>query len=78
MGQPPEACKQEARDIGSSSDARTAIQALRPGQRIEVVGIGFFDFIHNQRCRAANGIELHPVLSVRASRSADVRSILSA
>jgi hypothetical protein len=32
------------------------------GGRVVVEGVGFFDFIHNQRGRARNGIELHPVL----------------
>jgi len=32
---------------------------------IEVVGIGFFDRLHGQRGMAPNGIEIHPVLSMR-------------
>jgi hypothetical protein len=31
---------------------------------IEIVGIGFFDYLHGQRGMAPNGFELHPVLSV--------------
>jgi hypothetical protein len=33
-------------------------------QLIEVEGVGFFDFLHNQTGVARNGIELHPVLKV--------------
>lgn len=33
--------------------------------KIEVVGVGFFDFIHGQTGVAKNGFELHPVLSWR-------------
>ncbi len=36
-----------------------------PGQIIEITGIGFFDRIHNQKGRAANGFELHPVLIIK-------------
>lgn len=32
---------------------------------VTVTGVGFFDFIHGQTGVAPNGIELHPVLSVR-------------
>lgn len=31
---------------------------------VRVVGVGFFDFPHNQRGVAPNGIELHPVLDI--------------
>lgn len=31
---------------------------------VQVVGIGFFDFIHGQTGVAPNGVELHPVLSI--------------
>lgn len=31
---------------------------------VRIVGVGFFDFIHNQRGVAPNGIELHPVLDI--------------
>jgi hypothetical protein len=32
---------------------------------VEVIGVGFFDFIHTQRGISRNGFELHPVLSLR-------------
>jgi hypothetical protein len=31
---------------------------------VEVTGVGFFDFEHNQSYRAPNNLELHPVLSL--------------
>jgi hypothetical protein len=39
----------------------------RAGKRglVEVVGVGFFDFIHTQRGISRNGFELHPVLGLR-------------
>jgi hypothetical protein len=36
------------------------------GMLVVLEGVGFFDFIHGQRGVAPNGIELHPVLRVRA------------
>lgn len=36
---------------------------------IQLVGIGFFDYIHGQTGVAPNGIEIHPVLSVHVSPS---------
>lgn len=35
------------------------------GSIVDIDGVGFFDVIHGQRGRARNGIELHPVLSLR-------------
>ncbi|MBS1903222.1 MAG: hypothetical protein JSS75_05930 [Bacteroidetes bacterium] len=32
---------------------------------VTVTGVRFFDFIHNQRGVADNGVEIHPVLSIR-------------
>lgn len=46
------------------SAARDSLRRI-PRRGVAVVeGVGFFDFIHNQRGRARNGIELHPVLSI--------------
>ena len=42
--------------------ARDALRRVPRGGRVVVEGVGFFDFIHNQRGRARNGFELHPVL----------------
>src|SRR5205085_6830110 len=37
----------------------------RPRIRVHVVGVGFWDYRHGQSGVANNGIELHPVLSMR-------------
>jgi hypothetical protein len=38
-----------------------------PPVLVEVIGVGFFDRMHNQRGRALpSGIELHPVISFKA------------
>jgi hypothetical protein len=44
---------------------RTIVRTTPLGSEIELVGVGFFDFIHDQSGGARNGIELHPVLRVR-------------
>jgi hypothetical protein len=53
---------------GHEEDYRTAralaLSAPHDGV-IELVGVGFFDFLHDQRGHARNGIELHPVFRVR-------------
>ena len=33
--------------------------------RVEITGVGFFDFLHGQTGVAPNGIELHPVLAIK-------------
>src|SRR5262249_40221285 len=53
--------------------ARLVVLPLRPNAVIELVGVAFFDFLHDKRFdflhdkrgEAKNGIELHPVLGVR-------------
>ena len=45
---------------------RQALRGIRKGARVEVTGVGFFDFLHNQRGGAGNGVELHPVLGISA------------
>jgi hypothetical protein len=37
----------------------------KPGDLIEITGVGFFDFEHGQSGVAPNEIELHPVLDIR-------------
>lgn len=44
--------------------ARQAVLAMTAGAVVEVTGVGFFDFMHEQRGIAPNGIELHPVLDI--------------
>jgi hypothetical protein len=48
--------------------ARKTISSIPPNTVIEIIGVGFFDFIHEQRGAAKNGIELHPVLFLHASK----------
>jgi hypothetical protein len=50
--------------------ARRQVRHIAPGSLIEVTGLAFFDYMHDQTGAAPNGIELHPVLSVRAIQSA--------
>jgi hypothetical protein len=53
--------------VRRSFDARFHPTATwqRPRLRVRVVGVGFFDYRHGQSGVANNGIELHPVLSMR-------------
>ncbi len=43
----------------------TRFKTLQHARRVEVTGVGLFDFFHNQRGVAKNCIELHPVLDVQ-------------
>jgi hypothetical protein len=45
--------------------ARALVLRISRGSVIELIGVGFFDFLHDTRGAAKNGFELHPVLSVR-------------
>ncbi|MDZ4675854.1 MAG: hypothetical protein SGI84_15540, partial [Gemmatimonadota bacterium] len=47
------------------ASARRFVLAAPRGALLEFEGVGFFDFIHNQRGRGPNGFEIHPVLRVR-------------
>lgn len=42
----------------------TSIVLVDPPRRVEVTGVGFFDFDHKQSGLAPNCIELHPVLQI--------------
>jgi hypothetical protein len=42
----------------------------RPSVRVQVTGVGFFDFKHGQSGVAPNAIELHPVLSIKVGSAA--------
>jgi hypothetical protein len=44
--------------------AREVLSGIPIGTIIEIVGVGFFDFIHAATDMAKNGIELHPVLKI--------------
>lgn len=45
--------------------ARDDLSQIALGSVIEIVGVGFFDYLHEARGAAKNGFELHPVLSLR-------------
>lgn len=45
--------------------ARETIRFISRNSVVEVVGVGFFDYLHDAKGGAKNGIELHPVLRVR-------------
>lgn len=47
------------------NDARRALRRVPRDGVVEVVGIGFFDSQHGQSGMADNGIEIHPILSLR-------------
>jgi hypothetical protein len=44
--------------------ARSALRSVPRRGEVVLEGVGFFDFIHNQKGRAKNGFELHPVLFI--------------
>ena len=39
--------------------------------KVKLTGVGFFDFIHGQKGIAANGREIHPVLSMEYKKNKD-------
>ncbi len=47
--------------------ARSTVWAISKGSVIEITGVGFFDFLHDTSGGAKNGIELHPVLTVKVN-----------
>ncbi|MBK7832997.1 MAG: hypothetical protein IPJ56_11785 [Gemmatimonadetes bacterium] len=49
-------------------NARAMLRGTQRNGVIEIVGIGFFDFPHGQSGMARNGLEIHPVLSLRPIR----------
>ena len=44
--------------------AREAVSAISRNTVVEVIGVGFFDFLHDAKGGAKNGMELHPVLRI--------------
>jgi len=38
--------------------------------KVQITGVGFFDFLHGQSGVAPNGIELHPVIDIQFGRNA--------
>ena len=49
--------------------AREVILTVPPNTIVELVGVAFFDYLHEQHGAAKNGIELHPVFRLEALRS---------
>ena len=50
-----------------SNIGRPTSKFKKPGKKlkIQITGVGFFDFIHGQKGMAANGREIHPVLEMK-------------
>lgn len=59
---PRDDCAQASRFRKEIFSARAILQSARAGTLVQVVGIGFFDFIHPAVGAAPNGFELHPVI----------------
>lgn len=59
---PRDDCAQASRFRKEMFAARLVLQSAKVGTLIEVIGIGFFDFIHPAFGAAPNGFELHPVI----------------
>lgn len=61
---PDSACATGTRRASDFAEARRVVNRLPTGLELEVTGVAFWDDDHGQMGNAANGIELHPVLSV--------------
>ena len=48
--------------------ARDSLRRVPRRGVVELVGVGFWDFVHNQRGGASNGFELHPVMLIVPAR----------
>jgi hypothetical protein len=62
---PSPLCAKRSRYVSNFAEARRAAEAIRARGTetlVEVVGVGFFDELHEAIGSAPNGIELHPVL----------------
>jgi hypothetical protein len=55
----------ETLDLLLRSPTSDMLVPLKPGDLIEVTGVGFFDTVHGQTGVAPNAIEIHPVLGIR-------------
>jgi hypothetical protein len=62
---PSGACTSNAQLGQRFEDARRALRGLPRDGLVEIIGIGFFDFLHGQSGTELNGFEIHPVLSLR-------------
>ena len=61
---PDPACTTDPALAARFRGARDALRRVPKRGQATFTGVGFWDFIHNQRGRARNGFELHPVLSI--------------
>lgn len=62
---PDSACAVGSAKAAAFAEARRALRETRLGTLLEAIGVGFFDNPHGQRGGSPNGIELHPILSIR-------------
>ena len=69
---PSPSCARTTSHFSAMKAARLTARALRARRSealVEVVGVGFFDNLHEARGSAENGFELHPVLQITEIRS---------
>jgi hypothetical protein len=62
---PDSACALGSVYAGRFASVRRDLRAAPKNALIEVVGFGFFDYVHGQRGVAPNGFELHPIVDAR-------------
>jgi hypothetical protein len=55
----------DAIDAAFLHGERRGLSRITSDAKVEVTGVGFFDFVHGQMGMAPNGFELHPVLSIQ-------------
>ena len=67
---PSPECAANPSDRLRFSAARDSLRRVPRLGLVTIEGVAFWDYIHNQRGRARNGIELHPVLRLSRSPSA--------
>jgi hypothetical protein len=65
---PDSACTANAPLGAKFVGVRSALRGVPRDGLIEIVGVGFFDFLHGQSGMSANGIEIHPVTELRVVR----------
>ncbi len=61
---PDPSCVTNQAHAARFSAARDSLRRVPRAAMAAFEGVGFFDFIHNQRGRARNGFDLHPVLRI--------------
>jgi hypothetical protein len=58
-------CAETSRIHDQLAGLRVASMHLKPGSKVRVAGVAFFDREHGQEGAAPNGIELHPVFTLQ-------------